>query len=1460
MTRTRNYRYRTMLALLLILGAVFLASPRAEAYTLTPVTWNMIGLDSNDVNVGPSLFPVGAKVCGGTDGAAVDVYFAWLSSNSFINLRPGSKGDGTPLNVTFGADGCADAFFEAEVTRNAAAYGTSRQYRIYTGADSTPVPRELYVERLISQARNSITNVTVDGVSVPAGGSMNLIVGNTYTIKLFGGTATQGYNQFTSFFTLSNTIFQILSVSSTYSANDSPYVPATINGSPYTGIYADACLWENDPGSPNYRSCIGGDYKAGGTNVTATYVIKIISGGGTSLTLSSMLFDFSGASYHYNGDYSTSARIVGIIDPASAGIAKAFSPATTNVGGVSTLTFTLTNPNAGAVSGLGFTDVFPVSPGAMTLYDTVTTNTCGGTLTSNSGGPLAAGSPGIRLSGATVSANSSCIVQVNVTPAATGTYTNTSQNLLVNTLDTGKSATATLTVNTTPPPPSPPTACTTPQVLARWTMDTSQGTGTPPLFSFKEVDVSTATASYTSGGGSTQTVGGAEGAPVNSWYSPGWAATATGFPNATAAPYFQFDLDTSKYGDVRILSSYYIGNGGWAAPANNFLYIYSSADGGAYSNILNYNLPKGSWQAIPAYPAATTGSATTSFRVNAVGARTLTEQMYIDNIVFTGCPVPNPPAITKSFATNPVAVGGTSVLTFTITNPNSCCTLSGIAFSDVLPLNSLQGTVAVSNGSPAVTGTGTAFSAQLVAGSVVYINKAAYTVATITSDTMLTLAANYAGTTAGGLTVTSGLTLSGAAPSTTCTVGTVTTTADAATGATVISLAGGSIPAGAGTTCTVTATVKDSIAGPVNNVSGAVSSTDSGTNSGASGVAKAALTAILPPAISKQFAPDLILSGGTSTLTFLVTNPNQNNALSGVAFSDGPFPATMAVATPASFSTSGCGTPTFTPVAAANSISFSGGTIAPGGTCTVTVNVTATATGTSTSGAVSAATAGTGNTATDTLTITPAHPEISMFKEIATSAGPPTASTVWSSYLALPAGGPVWYQLQIQNDGDVPLNNLVVADDKQPAALAACAWQDGDGVAIPSLAAYTLQVANNVNNQDFATCLIGPFAAAAGTVVNTVTVQGNYNAATYTDFDSAAYATTSLTLAKSATESFFKAGDTLHYSYLVTNSGNATLNGPMSVTDDKATVACPPLNTIGNLNNYLDPGEALTCTAAYAVTAADVTTGSITNTATASTPPGGNIGGSASNAASKTLPLAIPPTITKSILPATIEANVNAVLTFTLDNPNAAATLTNCVITDTFDALVYPDGLIVGSSPTVGGSCAGVVSTPDPLLHKSKSLTLTVPTLGPGSCTVTVPITGSEAGSFTNTASPLVCAEISSLAGSGPIPLTVTKQAITFTKGASLANIPSGGTITYTMQYGNPNSFEKLTGIVITDDTPKYTSFLGAACTLPHPASITDCQVTSSPVVGGKGTVTWTLTGTLDPGSTGTVTLSVSVD
>ena len=84
-----------------------------------------------------------------------------------------------------------------------------------------------------------------------------------------------------------------------------------------------------------------------------------------------------------------------------------------------------------------------------------------------------------------------------------------------------------------------------------------------------------------------------------------------------------------------------------------------------------------------------------------------------------------------------------------------------------------------------------------------------------------------------------------------------------------------------------------------------------------------------------------------------------------------------------------------------------------------------------------------------------------------------------------------------------------------------------------------------------------------------------------------------VSLVKSTTSTGFgTAGDTIPYTYLVTNSGPDTITG-VGVSDNLIpTVNCPDSSLAG--------GASETCTATYTVTQADVDAGSVTNTATAS--------------------------------------------------------------------------------------------------------------------------------------------------------------------------------------------------------------------------------------------------------------------
>ena len=86
--------------------------------------------------------------------------------------------------------------------------------------------------------------------------------------------------------------------------------------------------------------------------------------------------------------------------------------------------------------------------------------------------------------------------------------------------------------------------------------------------------------------------------------------------------------------------------------------------------------------------------------------------------------------------------------------------------------------------------------------------------------------------------------------------------------------------------------------------------------------------------------------------------------------------------------------------------------------------------------------------------------------------------------------------------------------------------------------------------------------------------------------------TSGISLTKSTTSTgYSSAGQTIPYSYLVTNSGATVLTG-VSVSDNKVSVSCP--------STTLAKGASETCTATYTVTQADVDSGSVTNQATAS--------------------------------------------------------------------------------------------------------------------------------------------------------------------------------------------------------------------------------------------------------------------
>src|SRR5215213_1631080 len=1382
-TRTYSLLRITLFTLLIIglVSSVFQPQSTVSAaavLTISPITWNVIGLDSNNVNVGPNNFPVGARVCntstGGETLTNIIADFVWddgLASHPYINLRSGSQDPITATSLAPGA--CTDFYFEVTITRNAAAYNQRRNYHInvtstQTGVTvfSTPTPRELFVEHLVSQSRNTISDVQYGTSlaslsSVANGGTMALTVGNTYYIKLMGATATNGYEQIESFINFPNTVFQIQSVATTYTADTSPYL-----SSPNDRLYGDACLWENDPNSPNYRACNGVGKAGGGT--TVTYQVKILSVGSSNPEpLSTLIYDFSGSSYHYNADYGVSTRYAYILDPSAVTISKNFSPDPTTAGGVSTLTFTLTNPTPAAFSGLNFTDTFPTTPGAMIVATTP------GATTTGCGSPTfapAAGATSLSFSNGSLAANSSCTIQVTVTAAATGTYTNTSSHLFINALDTGHFATDTLTVNSAPAGPAPVCGLT----MAQWTFAGFAVDPPPfPAASTQAANVTTASISTGDGLTSAADTSASGGNPQPGIRTYGWQNA--GPINTGTSAFIQFAIDTGKYTQVTMqFDAERKANG----PSNDELYYSTNGTSWTLKNTFTSTT---SWATYGAYNFTGQSNATgiTYFRIYGYGANATSSgnDINFDNVTFTGCGTPTPATISKAFSTNPVAIGATSTLTFTVTNPNTGVAFTGVSFTDTLP---------------------------------------------------------------SGLTVTTG-------SSSQC-GGTLSTTAPQ-----TISFSGGTLAVS--TSCTINVAVTTTASGIYDNVSGFVSSTEGGTNTGTTGIASASLTVLKPPSLSKLFAPNPILAGGTSTLTFTITNPNLNNPLSSVQFADTlpTSPAQMRVAATPNATTSGCGSPTFAPAASATSLSFTGGTIAAGGTCTVSLNITAPNIGSyaNTSGAVQATISGTtttGNTATDTLTVNSPSPAIALLKQISTSATGP-----WTSFVAVTAGTNVYYQFSIENAGDVVLSPVSVTDPL--VSTAACSWPASLPVAVAG------------NNNHIATCVVGPVTATAGSHPNTATTSGTYSGTVYTDSSSATYATTGLTLAKSVTEaSFTNVGDLLHYSYLVTNSGFASLLGPVTVTDNKATVTCPAVSSVGDLDAYLDAGESLTCTATYTVTAANYTATVVTNTASAS------ISGVTSNSDSKTVYRALPDlTVTKAN-----DVSNNLLLggsfnwTLTVNNPGLAlATFadTNVILSDILPgaAAYYPQGVLTvtnGTTPPTGTINCSITGV---FLSCDANGTVTLP-VG-ASFSIAFPVTSTSSGSLANTATVDPNDNVLEINDGNNTDLNtvavIAPPSIAKTFGTSAVVLNGSTTITFTITnpVGNPVA---LTGIGFTDTYPTglQNAAVPNASTTCAGGTVTAAANGSSISLSGATiainnicTVTVTITGT----TTGTKTNSVTV-
>jgi ice-binding like protein/exosortase sorting signal-containing protein len=144
-------------------------------------------------------------------------------------------------------------------------------------------------------------------------------------------------------------------------------------------------------------------------------------------------------------------------------LGKAFSPATISAGGVSTLTVTLSNPNA-ATAALTAPLIDTLPSGVVIAATPNVSTTCGG------GAPVAvAGGSTVTLpAGSSIPANGNCTLTANVTAAVGGSYVNTLAAGALETTNDNNAGPAVATLTVVPPVVTPPSAPI--PTLSEWAM------------------------------------------------------------------------------------------------------------------------------------------------------------------------------------------------------------------------------------------------------------------------------------------------------------------------------------------------------------------------------------------------------------------------------------------------------------------------------------------------------------------------------------------------------------------------------------------------------------------------------------------------------------------------------------------------------------------------------------------------------------------------------------------------------------------------------------------------------------------------------------------------------------------------------------------------------------------------------------------------------------------------------
>ncbi len=1325
-------------------------------------------------------------------------------------------------------------------------------------------------------------------------------------------------------------------------------------------------------GAPlNTLTMTGGVLAASGGTCAVTAVVTSSTGGSYNNTA-------SGVSTNQTPVAGATSNTANLLVYAPLTATKSFNPVSVSTSGSSMLAITITNPNPAGVSsvtGAAFTDTYPALLVNSTTPTPVVTCTAGSSATLVGG---VAGGSTIGISGGIIAPGGSCTISVFVTSATPNNYDDNADTITTTNAGSATVPAATLNVSSFATPGTTksfvtPIARNQASVMTIVLTNSNAGVITGASFtdSYPAGLVNTATpnGATTCTGGVVTAVAGGNSLNLTGATIPTIGCTVS--VNVTSAAAGNYYNNTGFIATTN--AGVGAGGGGnllvLAPPAiTKSFSVNPIATSGATVLTLTLTNPAGNTVdltgvgVIDTYPAGMTNAAAAGGATTCTGGA-VTAANNGPSVSLSGATIPvggsctvtvnlrapavageyvnttNPvttanagsgtigasatlsvgqPGISKAFGTSPILVGGTSLMTITLTNPTGVA-MTTAAFTDTYPVGMTNtaaaggvttcagGVVTAANNGPSVSLSGGTIPANgsctvranvtstdtvtntipagalTVSGGASNANPASALLQVTpppqaTKDFSPSSISSYASYTAGNVALgrASTLTIVITNP-TSSTINGVSFTDTYPLGTNLKNGAAPTAVATAGSTCNVTGASGGSTVGLANTsallgngsctitvpvystVANAYNNSTgaiSSTNGGTGPAATATLTVLTPFTAVKSFSPPTVNAApDNTTLTVTLTNPNAAAAVTGVTFTD-TYPAGLTNVTPLSVSTT-CGG-TVTANAGGNSLALSGGTIPASSSCTVTALVQSTA-GNKTNPIfnITSDSGGTTSVVAATLTVVAlAAPTVT--KTFGTPSillnGTSTLSIVITNTTGSNITGITFTDNYPVGSGIVNTTNATAPNVPAGSCRAGLPTGSIGGSAIGM---------NNMTINAGMTCTLSVTVRGTipGTWINSTGLVPSNNAA------NGGPATASLTvtlppptIAKSFAAGNVALGGSVNTSFLITNPNAFGLTGiSFSDTLPAGLTATNGSSAACGGNMVITGGNTLTFSGGTLASGANCTitvpvTGS---TAGAQNNTSGVISSneSGSGLTSNTAIVNVYAPPTVTKLFTPASIASGGTSTMTITVANPAANAGNLT------GISINDSYTGTLKNNAAGSlvCSGATLTGGVI--NGTAVGFTGGTIVPGgSCIITQSVTATSTASNT-TGTPASTGPIATTGpDSGPVILT-TYMPLLVTKNPVVTTTTPGSIINYVIGYENPNATAWFQNVIITDPVPVYTSYLSAACDV-LPLGITSCNVvfTPPPAGNGNGLVTWTLGGTLDATMSGTVNHSVKID